>query len=144
MIEDASASFFHIKEELDALGITEFCREVFRSTQKAMTPLEVRAALLARGIDLGRQKNIMASIHTVLKRLVAQRYLVIETAADGGTAYRNPMPRPTFPGRVRRLKVRSRKRLRIVNNSKMDNAKSGNSTIPKIGDQSKSPAVSVV
>ncbi|MGA9055091.1 MAG: hypothetical protein WB763_01120 [Terriglobia bacterium] len=96
MIQDASGSFWNIKEELDALGITEFCREIFRYQRKGMTPLEVRSALLARGIDLSRQKNIMASIHTVLKRLVAQRYLVVETAPDGGTAYRNPMPRSLF------------------------------------------------
>jgi hypothetical protein len=91
MIEDASGSFSSIKEELDALGITEFCREIFHYERKALTPREVRSGLLARGMDLSGQKNIMASIHTVLKRLVAQGYLVVETAPDGGTAYRNPM-----------------------------------------------------
>jgi hypothetical protein len=71
-----------------AMGITDACREVLRSAQTALAPLEVRAAIVAGGIDLSGQSNAMASIHAVLKRLHEQDQVRIVTSKDGGTLYR--------------------------------------------------------
>jgi hypothetical protein len=80
--------------EAEAQGITEACREVLRSSGKFMSPLAVRSALEAKGLDLSKQKNAMASIHTVLKRLKEKHEVIARTGMDGGTVYRsNPLHR---------------------------------------------------
>lgn len=86
--------------ELEAQGITDACREALRGSGKFMSPLEVRALLEAKGLDLSKQKNAMASIHTVLKRLKEKGEVISRTGTDGGTLYRS-RPR-SAPHRVRR------------------------------------------
>lgn len=88
--------------EIDALGITDSCREILHSSARALTPLEVRDALAARGIDLTKHKNAMASVHAILKRLKAQGQVRILTSKDGGTAYK--WKRAYFP-RLRRKAI---------------------------------------
>ena len=74
--------------EIQAMGITDACREVLRSAGKSLAPLEVRDALVARGVDLSAQSNAMASIHAVLKRLHEQGQVRVVTSKDGGTLYK--------------------------------------------------------
>ena len=73
---------------LEAEGITDACRQVLRASGKWMTPLAVRSALEANGLDLSKQANAMASIHTVLKRLKAKGEVKVARDSDGGTVYR--------------------------------------------------------
>lgn len=48
-------------------GITDACRIVLRAANNPLLPIEVRDQVEALGI---RQENLLASVHTVLKRLV--------------------------------------------------------------------------
>jgi hypothetical protein len=51
-------------------GLTEACRTVLKASDGCLTALEVRGQLEAMGFDVSRYANELASIHTVLKRLV--------------------------------------------------------------------------
>lgn len=48
-------------------GITDACRVVFRAAEKALLPAEVRDRVQALGLP--PQANLLASIHTTLKRM---------------------------------------------------------------------------
>ena len=56
--------------ELAAYGITDACREVLKSAGKPVTPVEVKMRLVQMNPAFAKQGSLMASIHTVLKRLV--------------------------------------------------------------------------
>lgn len=51
-------------------GLTDAVRKVLKSSNKLLTPVGVRTELKSTGYDIERYKNILASIHTILKRLV--------------------------------------------------------------------------
>lgn len=51
------------------IGLTDAVRKVLQANGKFMTPVGVRTGLRTLGFDIGRYKNPLASIHTVLKRL---------------------------------------------------------------------------
>lgn len=68
-------------------GLTDACRAVLRNAGKPMTPLEVRDRLAAVGFDLSRYSNVLASIHTVLKRLNQSGELRFVARAPGKHAY---------------------------------------------------------
>jgi hypothetical protein len=48
-------------------GITDACKSAVLAANKLVTPAEVRDRILVLGIP--EQKNLLASVHTVLKRL---------------------------------------------------------------------------
>jgi hypothetical protein len=50
-------------------GLTDLCRMVLKTAGHPLSAVEVRAQLEAMGVDLSRYSNVLASIHTVLKRL---------------------------------------------------------------------------
>jgi hypothetical protein len=50
-------------------GITDACRTILRSAEKPLPPTEVAERVKRLGIP--EQKNLLASIHTILKRLIA-------------------------------------------------------------------------
>lgn len=76
-----------LRLEVEAAGITDACRKVLEASGKWMSPLAVRDALEVNGMDLSRQKNAMASIHAVLKRLKDKNELRAMMGSDGGTVY---------------------------------------------------------
>lgn len=53
----------------DDLGITEFCIEVMENEPGIVTTADVVKALEQMGFDLASQKNVSASVHSVLSRL---------------------------------------------------------------------------
>src|SRR6266849_2068556 len=67
-------------------GITDGIREVLSSAEKPLTPLEVRDRLVPLKPDLNEQANLMASIHTILKRLVPKE-AESSTNRDGDVVY---------------------------------------------------------
>lgn len=74
MLSDAEKEsvLLTLDDALPPTGFTQAIRfELRRAGQRGLTPKEMRAALIHRGIDLRSQSNPLASIHTVLKRLVA-------------------------------------------------------------------------
>lgn len=73
--------------EIPAFGITDACREVLKSADQPLTPLEVKARLVQMNPEFAKQKNLMASVHTVLKRLVPNEARSFINN-DGETVYR--------------------------------------------------------
>jgi hypothetical protein len=73
-------------------GITDAVRTVFRAAEKPLNPAEVRTKVEALGLP--PQKNILASIHTVIRRL--QEAGEIEPVGDlqfGGGYRQTPFDR---------------------------------------------------
>jgi hypothetical protein len=63
-----------------SLGFTDSIRRIFRTQNAPLNPTKIRSNLLKMGI--GREQvNLLASIHTVLRRLVESGE--IEKAEDG-------------------------------------------------------------
>jgi len=54
-----------------AMGFTDACRSVLRASPGAITATVVQERLQVSGFDVTRYSNPLASIHTILKRLVA-------------------------------------------------------------------------
>ena len=55
--------------EEDALGLTDAIRQAFKTAEKQLTPLDIRERLEQLGYDTDKYGNVMASIHTVIRRL---------------------------------------------------------------------------
>ena len=58
--------------EEDELGLTDAVRLALKTANQNMTPQTVRARLMSMGFDVRKYGNLLAAIHTVLKRLVAK------------------------------------------------------------------------
>ena len=61
------------EDPIKDLGLTDAIRYVLSHAKegpvKLLTPIDIKAALSARGLDVSQYSNVMASIHTVLRRL---------------------------------------------------------------------------
>jgi hypothetical protein len=73
--------------EVRGLGLTDAIRRILESSNFAMSPTQVRAVLMASHFDLSEQSNPMASIHSVLKRLVEAGEVVPDPSDGRGTTY---------------------------------------------------------
>jgi hypothetical protein len=51
-------------------GLTDAIRKAMQAKRTYASPVEVKNRLAEMGYDIGKYKNILASIHTILKRLV--------------------------------------------------------------------------
>ncbi|SRR5713101_759392 len=73
MLPDAERVAFmgQIAEAVPPAGITDAIRQVFRANRKGLTPVQVKEALMVSGFDITSQANAMASIHSVIRRLVS-------------------------------------------------------------------------
>lgn len=69
------------------LGLIDAIREVLRSTKEQLTPQDVRDGLERMGYNVGDHSNILASIHTTLRRM-AQSNEVQEGIEGSKKAYR--------------------------------------------------------
>jgi hypothetical protein len=73
----------------DALGLTDSIRKVMRSSNEALTAQAVRLRLEADGFNTRKYGNLLASIHTVLKRLAEKGQIApAGTTADGKAAFK--------------------------------------------------------
>jgi superfamily II helicase len=71
--------------EVLEVGITEKIRQVLQAkAAQAFYPVGVRTELEAVKYDLTKHPNVMATIHGVLKRLVAQQQVVAAAQAGAG------------------------------------------------------------
>jgi hypothetical protein len=68
------------------LKLTDSCHAVVAASDRAMSPKDIRDALIDSGYELGRYSNVLASIHTVLKRL-AQSGRVQVVRSNGSALY---------------------------------------------------------
>jgi hypothetical protein len=66
-------------------GISDACRVVLRAAEKPLTPAEVRDAV--QGLGLPPQANLLASVHTTLKRMkdACEAKEVVKPLETGGT-----------------------------------------------------------
>lgn len=80
---------------VQGMGFTGRCREVMKTAENPMTPVEVRDQLVRMGLDPNKYMNLMASVHRVLKRLLENHEIVkLTRPADGETVYfRTPIYR---------------------------------------------------
>jgi hypothetical protein len=67
-------------------GLTDAVRAALKAFNRPLTPVEVRDGLISLGYDLSIYGNVLASIHTILKRLVDNEE-VKEVEKDGKKAY---------------------------------------------------------
>ena len=58
-----------VDDPITQLGLTDAIRYVIQHAAKHMTPVEVRDELLKRYCDPEDYRNLLASVHTVMKRL---------------------------------------------------------------------------
>lgn len=82
--------------EADEFGLTESIRMVLKTNPAGVfLPQDVKAKLDQMGFKTEKYTNILASIHTVLKRLVLKGEVDDNVTRDGKTAYRwNPVQPP--------------------------------------------------
>jgi hypothetical protein len=73
----------YILDYLNEMTLTDAARQIIQAAGKPLTPTEIKQQLLNMGKDLSGQKNTMASIHSLLKRLAAAGE--IETRDNGLT-----------------------------------------------------------
>lgn len=76
--------------EEDAMGLTDAIREAFRAvgTGGNLTPTEVKGKLEMMGYDIARYGNVMASVHTIINRLVSKGEIKhVGTRSDNRPCY---------------------------------------------------------
>jgi hypothetical protein len=69
------------------LGLTDACRSALRASLGGLTAAQVREHLASLGIDQDHYSNLLASIHIVLKRLVAAGEIWTYKTKDGKQVY---------------------------------------------------------
>jgi hypothetical protein len=91
MLPDAEQAAFGEALESYSTGITDSIREVYRqASPKGLTPTQVRDQLIATGFNLNSQANPMASIHSVIKRLISSSEIEpFGDAAFGGYRWKS-------------------------------------------------------
>jgi hypothetical protein len=78
--------------EEDAMGLTDAIRTIFRDKAAGngtLIPTEVRDYLVTIGYDITKYGNVMASVHSVINRLLQKGEIVIAgSRADNKTCYK--------------------------------------------------------
>ena len=70
-------------EEADELGLTDAVRQAFKTSKVPLEPTAVRTRLQELGFNISKYGNFMASIHTVIGRLVTSREIKQQNAQPG-------------------------------------------------------------
>jgi len=73
-----------VPAEIETMSITDAARQVLQVATAPLAPTEIKQQLLNMGKDLSNQKNVMASIHSLLKRLLENGEV---ESKDGGLTY---------------------------------------------------------
>lgn len=91
-VEPEGVSLFRYRATDSRFTLTNAVRNVFKSDPASkLTAIEVRDKLVGAGFDSSEFNNLLASIHTTLKRLAQSEELLTSKTDDGKTAYRlNP------------------------------------------------------
>jgi chromosome segregation ATPase len=85
-----------------AQGMTESIRDILRAVYpQQLSPVEIREQLKNRGQDLSQHKNVMASIHSTLKRMFDGMEI---TTKDEGVTYQWIRRFPRLHHRFKRRK----------------------------------------
>jgi hypothetical protein len=95
-----------IEDPVSQLGLTDAIRYVIGAKEKNfMTPLEVKDALASVDFDINDYKNVMASIHAVLKRLEKKGEINRSIAKGGSYVWSGKTfpPLPPLPKALRAM-----------------------------------------
>jgi hypothetical protein len=110
LADESNAPFVEVttvNRETEGVSITEATRQIFQVAKVPITPAEIKEQLLNMGMDLSDQKNVMAGIQSLLKRLIASGE--IETR-DNGLTFQSKGIRVLYsPSEPRQVYVESRK-----------------------------------
>lgn len=74
----------------DPLGITDSCLEVMETARYEMSTTDVVRRLEEMGFELGSQKNIAASVHSVLSRLAEKEKIEKVVSHDNRVSWKGP------------------------------------------------------
>jgi chromosome segregation ATPase len=72
--------------EEDAIGLTDAIRQAFKTSSTPLQPTEIRDRLKSIGLDITKYGNVMASVHSVINRLLSRREIQ-QVAVGGKPAY---------------------------------------------------------
>jgi len=75
-------------KDTKSCGITDLVRLALKREMEPLAPVDVRNQVLFLRPDLSKQSNLLASVHTVLKRLVKSGEVDEVPALSGKKAYR--------------------------------------------------------
>src|SRR5437773_8436739 len=82
--------------EEDVLGLTDAIRQAFKTSGKPMAPTDVKKRLEQLGYNTSKYGNMMASVHSILNRLVKQGDIKQQgTFGNGKPAYMWVKPSPS-------------------------------------------------
>jgi hypothetical protein len=70
--------------EIEEINITDSARQILQATTTPLSPVEIKNRLIAMGKNMDGHKNVMASVHSLLKRLVASDEI---ESKDSGLTY---------------------------------------------------------
>ena len=90
-----------------ALGLTDACKEIFRRTDLALTPTEIKDRLEELGFPIEEHKHALASISTTLRRLALNRFIVGVDGPSGRRWKRFRKPTPQAVARISRTDANS-------------------------------------
>ena len=82
--DEDGPSALGIRDFMDSLSITDAVRQILQAAEKPLSPTQIKQQLVNIGKDLSGQKNVMASIHSLLKRLVSSEEI---ESKDSGLTY---------------------------------------------------------
>jgi len=96
-----------VQDPIKDLGLTDAIRYTLGNTKGPMTPVEIKEALVKGGFEVSEYSNMMASIHTVLRRLRIKGEVMASGFKGGSFIWtkRGLTPPPPLPGWIKeRLK----------------------------------------
>lgn len=95
--------------EEDALGLTDIVRQVFKTAHldDQLDAQAVREKIERMGYG-GRWANLLAAVHTVIKRLHEKEEIEVVTNTNGSVYYRSAPSRNALAERIRGLEQKTR------------------------------------
>jgi hypothetical protein len=100
LINDEDADPTSGGETTSEVGLTDTVRNVLKTADDAMTPVQVRDGVIRMGKNESDYTNLLASIHNILKRLVKANEIEEDKDESGKTCYRLKAQRPDWFGRL--------------------------------------------
>ena len=81
---DSAQSF---QAEIKNQGLTDAVRRILEFSNSILSPTQIRSILVAARYDLSGQSNVMATLHSILRRLEEAGEVVADKGDDGTTVY---------------------------------------------------------
>lgn len=93
LCEDEPQEVILMTPDLSTYKFADACRIVLRTSGQFLAPTTVRDILIREGYDVSSQKNALASVHAILKRM-KDAGEAEEQTVEGKTVYRYTSARP--------------------------------------------------